>query len=355
MRIADFALQLQSRHEATSRREFLYSSEVWSGERWSDIGSDAPLGAASNVQVSISDAGHRAASAVAVTPGKVGEGCPSDAAEADPRLSLVRALVEMLTGRQIKVIAVEPAGVSSAAQSGSPDAGRAAAVENRGEGWGIRLDYREVHEETEFTSLCASGLVRTMDGREIVFDFGLSMSRSYREEVSISLRGGDARQQDPLVIGLDGAAPQVTSGTFHFDLNGDGRVEDVPRLSSGSGYLALDSNGNGTVDSGTELFGPATGNGFGELAAYDRDSNGWIDEGDAVFCRLRLWQPASDGWGELTSLGDAGVGALSLAAVETPFQFRSASNGLLGTLRASAVYLGENGAVGPLQHIDLVA
>jgi hypothetical protein len=43
----------------------------------------------------------------------------------------------------------------------------------------------------------------------------------------------------------------------------------------------------GRIDSGSELFGPATGSGFGELAALDGDGNGWIDENDDAFARLR--------------------------------------------------------------------
>ncbi|MGB0127786.1 MAG: hypothetical protein WBP72_09115, partial [Rhodocyclaceae bacterium] len=278
-----------------------------------------------------------------------------DAADSDPRLRLIKALVEMLIGKEIEITSGSRSG-SDSRQGAVPDSvPKALEASSRNGGWGVQIQYREVREETESTNFRAQGFVRTTDGRQMAFDFGLSMSRSYREEVSIDVRGGDARQVDPLVIGLDGAPVRLSSGTFTFDLNGDGRTEDVPMFAGGSGYLALDLNQNGLVDNGRDLFGPATGNGFTELAAYDEDRNGWIDEDDSVFRRLSVWAPSEDGPGTLTSLAAAGVGALSLAAIDTRFELRSETNQSLGTVRASSIYLAEDGTAGSLQHIDLTA
>ena len=54
-------------------------------------------------------------------------------------------------------------------------------------------------------------------------------------------------------------------------------------LGSGSGFLALDKNGNGKIDDGSELFGTKSGDGFADLAEYDSDGNGWIDEKGRVY------------------------------------------------------------------------
>jgi hypothetical protein len=68
---------------------------------------------------------------------------------------------------------------------------------------------------------------------------------------------------------------------------------------------------------------PAEGtrkNGFLALAQYDDDRNGVIDERDAVFADLRLWQDVdhdgvSQPW-ELHALPDLGVAGISLAYAE---------------------------------------
>jgi hypothetical protein len=179
------------------------------------------------------------------------------------------------------------------------------------------------------------------------------MTRHFRTETSVSVRAGDARRTDPLVINFNGTTAQLSSQRFRFDLDADGRAEDVPLLAGGSGYLALDLNGNGRVDSGAELFGPASGSGFAELAAHDDDGNGWIDENDAVFERLQVWTPAVSGAGTLAGLAARGVGALYLAHAATPFELRGGDNADLGAVRDSSIYLTEVGAAGTLQEIDL--
>jgi len=140
---------------------------------------------------------------------------------------------------------------------------------------------------------------------------------------------------------------------FGFDINADGKAESVPLLAGGSGYLALDLNGNGKIDSGAELFGPASGSGFADLARYDQDGNGWIDSNDPVFGKLKAWTPDQDGAGTLTSLASLGVGALYLGNAATPFALRGAGNASLGAVSGSGLYLTEDGRAGSLQEVDL--
>ncbi|MGX8796310.1 hypothetical protein ACR6HW_09540 [Fusibacter sp. JL298sf-3] len=136
----------------------------------------------------------------------------------------------------------------------------------------------------------SKGQVVTEDGRTVDFELNLYNSRSYYEKSEISAEVSGTFH-DPLVINLDGEGIDFGDKTLRIDLDLDGQVDAVKWLKNGSGFLALDKNANGTVDDGSELFGPESGNGFGELNAYDGDANGVIDENDAVFNRLKVWTP----------------------------------------------------------------
>jgi hypothetical protein len=101
------------------------------------------------------------------------------------------------------------------------------------------------------------------------------------------------------------------------------------------------------------LFGPATDSGFAELAKLDDDGNGWIDENDAAFSALRIWSPTATGDGELETLALRQVGAIALGNVASAFELRGAGNSDLGAIKASSVFLTEDGRVGSIQEIDL--
>lgn len=101
--------------------------------------------------------------------------------------------------------------------------------------------------------------------------------------------------------------------------------------STDDAWPALDRDGNGTIDTGQELFGNLTPqgdppggelrNGFLALALFDEpieggNADGWIDQNDAVFARLRLWQDRNHNGvseaAELSALGANGLAALDL-------------------------------------------
>lgn len=218
----------------------------------------------------------------------------------------------------------------------------------------MQYDQVETHSESEQTSFAAQGVIKTADGKEIQFDLQLSMARSFQSQDSLSVQAGDApRTKDPLVINFDGTAAELTSTKFSFDLNSDGTQDQMSFVGPGSGFLALDLNGNGKIDNGSELFGAKSGNGFADLAKYDGDGNHWIDENDAVFSKLLVWSKDAQGQDQLQTLAQRNVGALYLGSVATPFSAKDAENQLQGQVRSSGVYLQENGAVGTLQQVDL--
>ncbi len=164
---------------------------------------------------------------------------------------------------------------------------------------------------------------------------------------------GDAVKKDPLVINFGGTAAQLTDAKFSFDLNADGKAEQISFVGAGSGFLALDKNGDGKIGNGGELFGPASGNGFQELAAYDQDKNGWIDENDAVYQKLQVWIKDAKGNDTLGALAQKNVGALYLGNIGTPFDIKNSQNQLDGQIKSSGVYLKEDGGAGTMQQIDL--
>jgi len=151
-----------------------------------------------------------------------------------------------------------------------------------------------------------------------------------REFESFTSSIGPAHKADPLVVNFGGAPARLTGAKISFDLNSDGAPENVSFVARGSGFLALDSNGDGKVNDGRELFGPQTGNGFGELAAYDSDNNGWIDQRDPVFAKLRIWTVNG-----LESLSDKGIGAISTSSAMTPFALKDAANVSQGDIRST--------------------
>jgi len=97
----------------------------------------------------------------------------------------------------------------------------------------------------------------------------------------------------------------------------------------------------GIINDGNELFGATSGQGFAELAAYDSDGNGWIDENDAIFEQLSVWQP--DAENALTSFGQAGVGAIYLHAEQTPFELTNISGQADARITQNSVVLMESG------------
>ena len=201
-------------------------------------------------------------------------------------------------------------------------------------------------------SVAAQGIIKTPD-KEINLNLNFNLSQSFvRQNLSISKQLVSFRLVDPLVINLSGELPSLDERTFSFDIDSDGELDQISRLKSGSGFLALDKNGNGAIDDGSELFGTKTGDGFGELASYDEDGNGWIDENDSIFAGLRVWLNDSEG-SRLIALGEAGVGAIFLGSTQSGFELKNSDDQTLGVLQKSGVFLFESGEAGAISHIDI--
>lgn len=371
MKIAQYNVSMASEHAYSKEVSRTETLRAWVGDQRPDFESMAnpAQGAASSTRVAISEAARQAMLAAAQQQSTATQEQPhaeqvEDVAAIgedtinDAKLDLLVRIVEALTGRKVRVMDAGEIGKLASADQNLAQANAKAHVstesaQNQPQGWGVEYDFHEVTHEVEHTAFTAQGEILTADGKRLQFDLTLQMSREYRHETSLSFRAGDAVRKDPLVINFDGTAAQLTDQKFDFDIDADGQADRISFVGASSGFLALDKNGNGSIDDGTELFGAQTGDGFAELALYDEDGNGWIDENDSVFAQLRIWSKDSDGTDQLSTLAARNVGALYLGQVATPFDLKSDQNQQHGQVLSTGLYLSEDGRAGTVQQLDL--
>lgn len=247
---------------------------------------------------------------------------------------LVQLILEALTGKKAETPFFRPEPVPEFPKD----------VLSGGSGSAFRME-EVVHTRKEQESLfLAEGEVMTADGRTISFSVQQMQSR---KEESLLARSVDL--VDPLVISMNGPV-SMGNARFTFDLTGNGEKESLGMPSKGAGFLFLDQNGNGRVDDGRELFGTTSGDGFADLSLHDSDGNGWIDAGDSVFSKLRIWHPEDGTSGAGRSLSDVGVGAIGLARVATPMDIGGEQG---GRIQSTGLVLSETGQVGRVHHLDL--
>jgi hypothetical protein len=133
--------------------------------------------------------------------------------------------------------------------------------------------------------------------------------------------------ESPILINMSSNTAQyhLTSANdgVMFDMNGDGVRQPISWTAAGTltAFLAMDRNGNGQIDDGTELFGNHTRkrdgtrarNGFEALADLDDTAHKdlAITTTDSIYPRLLLWTDSNHNGvsepSELSSLADAGI------------------------------------------------
>lgn len=133
----------------------------------------------------------------------------------------------------------------------------------------------------------------------------------------------------PLMLFFDERRPEFNN-TSEFNLGYKG-VSHWPEAGAPGYFLALDRNGDGIINDGTELFGSieSTSNGFEVLRELDSNNDAVIDKRDRDFSKLLLWNDENgDGISqanELFSLRQKGVTSISLryAKVTQPVGYRA--------------------------------
>ena len=238
--------------------------------------------------------------------------------------------------------------------------GKVIAVSSGAGGAAVRPTWKQVvvtssfHTEMEYTAFQSQGCVKTQDGREITFGVEVEMSRAFCEKYDSVFVQDIPLTCDPLVFNLEGDIGKISDQKFLFDLNVDGTAEEISFTEQGSGFLALDKNKDGEINDGSELFGTKSGDGFKDLAQYDEDGNGWIDENDSVFEDLSIWTLNEEGEKVQISLLKADVGAIYLGSASTEFSLKNEeTHDTNGIIRSTGIYLKESGGAGTVQHIDL--
>ena len=180
----------------------------------------------------------------------------------------------------------------------------------------------------------------------------------------------------PIILDLAGDGYDLTPamGGVHFDLNNDGKAELISWTdgSSNDGFLALDRNGNQTIDDGSELFGnyspangpmsPNTSNGFEALATIEAEAarqlgvtpDGVIDSKDTTYAHLRVWVDANHNGvsepAELRSLDAYGIASLDLNYRKSGRQDRFGNE---FKLRAMSFVIDDRGKEKPRAYYDV--
>lgn len=183
-------------------------------------------------------------------------------------------------------------------------------------------------------------------------EFGLSAADEF---VTLVVTG---KLLDPLAIDLNRDGSFASSGQMdvEFDLLGDGHRSPATWLNSGDGFLAIDRNGNGRIDDGSELFaGRLPGESYQQLARYDRNSDGSVDAQEAAEGQIIVWTDVNrDGQtndGEMFTFDTLGIQSISLQYSDrtkleaggfvTQISAVQYSNGSTGTI--ADIFLGQSG------------
>jgi len=359
MKIDTFAIAMTSRHNSSEIYSKKESLRVWIDDKSESDSNTEPVNR-------VEDLLHLSQTAIccskdmsAMEVGGAEETALFEIPEKEKqKIRLIEKILEALTGKHIKIRVPEKTVDKKMEEIDLPSLNEqtssAQAEQPERQGWGLVYESQESYQETEKTSFTAAGIIKTADGKEINFEAQLNMSRQFITENHISIRAGDGLIIDPLVINYAGQATELTETKFSFDLDSNGTPDQISFVSQGNGFLAVDTDNDGKISNGTELFGPQTGDGFNELAPFDEDNNNWIDESDSIFNKLRIWTKDENGNDNLFALGQIGIGAIYLGNIETDFSMKNQANELQGQAQKTGIFITENGIAGIVQQIDLV-
>ncbi|MCP3931505.1 MAG: ephrin type-A/B receptor [Bacteroidetes bacterium] len=281
---------------------------------------------------------------------EAGQTCHHD----EKSTAVIHEMVEGVLGREVEVTLKTEESKSNEKQqelSNQKDGGLRV-ISTGGGPFQMAFTSYSLTYESQYVDVSSNGSLTTKDGRKIEFSMELTMAQKSLTYSSLALRASAGLFVDPLILNFDNSLDFLEETTFSFDINGDGNENKIATLASGSGFLALDSNGDSKINNGKELFGPLSGNGFLDLQAYDMDENMWIDENNPIFEKLTVWMGAGGEGDKLVTLKEAGVGAIALSHTESEFNLKNSNHETVARVAASGLFLTEAGEVRSLQEID---
>ena len=167
---------------------------------------------------------------------------------------------------------------------------------------------------------------------------------TYELQVSLEAPGGD-----PIVLDLNGDGVDL-SASAAFDIDADGTPDQIGWIGPEDGLLAMDLDGSGAIEDGSELFsevfnGGSYADSLEALASLDDNNDGVIDARDTAFDRIVVWQDANtDGItqdGELFSISEHGIESVSLQAATVDIRTVDGN-----TVFAEGTYTSSDGGTG---------
>ncbi len=160
---------------------------------------------------------------------------------------------------------------------------------------------------------------------------------------------------DPLVFDLTGDGINLTavsSAAPTFDIAGTGFGIQTGWIQSNDGFLVLDKNGDGQIDSVDELIGSQDNSGFAALAQYDSNGDGVIDASDPIYSQLQIWQDGNGNGqvdpGELETLAEAGITAINIGSTEAIDDVVAGN-----TINATGSFVRADGTTGTIADVTL--
>ena len=264
----------------------------------------------------------------------------------DPRMQLLVTILEDVFGQRVRLINPVDFSTVNPSQTTEP-------ITSPTQGIGSIYTQQTTVSQTTVTNFSAQGEVETSDHKEIKFNLSFNTQSTQQETSNITVKSGTALE-DPLVINFSANSVQLSAQSFSFDLNHNGNNVSMPFI-QGGGYLALNPDSSGKISNKTQLFGPATGNGFAQLQALASQSGSntdWIDQSNPAYSQLGVLLVGNDGKPQFVSLQQAGIGALNVGSASTQTSIGN-SSGATGLLESSGVYLNNDGTVGSMQDVEV--